>query len=694
MTVVPEREPLVLVVDDAAGTRLLAEAALRKAGYAVAAAADGGEGVAACGRLRPDLVLMDAVMPGMDGFSAVREIRRLPGGERVPIVMMTGLEDLASVQRAYEVGVTDFETKPINWLALGYRVGYILAASRALLDLARSEEKTRALVRAIPDLIFRIGEDGTVLDLVAGAGEGAAPPDHRPEGRKVEDVLPGEAAEQALRCVEAARSTGGIQRFEYDLAFDGDTRNYEARVVSLPEGESLLISRDMTDRKRAEERLSYMAYHDALTGLPNRVTFKERLEHEIANARRRKEMVGIILFDLDRFKEINDTLGHAAGDRLLVLVGERLQAVLRETDTVARVGGDEFCAILPGQNDPNGAVEACRRIRKSFSAPFLINEQMVNITASLGISMYPLDGDNPSDLVKNADIAMFRAKSDGRDSFQAFAEEMGVAMSERIRMEKGLRSACENGEFAVLYQPEVDLASGRIVAAEALVRWLPPDGGTILPEQFIPLAEETGMVVPMSEFVLRTACRQARDWMSRGFSPLRISVNLSPRLFQGYDLAGVVMGILAETGVGPESLELEITEATAMHKLEETVKTLWKLNGFSVRVAMDDFGTGYSSLACLRRFPIRLLKIDRTFIRDLERNAEDQAIVRAILAMAGALGIEVVAEGVERAEQRDLLKAFGCPLAQGYYFGRPMSAAEMTLLLAGPVTADRGCSSR
>ncbi|MBE0602185.1 MAG: response regulator, partial [Deltaproteobacteria bacterium] len=302
MAILSEKAPLILVVDDDAGTRLLAEAALKKAGYAVVNAADGEQGVAACGRFRPDLILMDVVMPGMDGFTAVRKIRRMPGGERVPIVMMTGLNDLASIQRAYEVGVTDFVIKPVNWVVLGYRVGYILAASRAFLDLARSEEKTRALVRAIPDLIFRIGDNGTVLDLVAGTGAGTSSAGSPPAGRTIGEVLPSEAAEQALRSVETARSTGGIQWFEYDLVSRGETRSYEARVVALPDGESLFISRDMTDRKRAEEQLAYMAYHDALTGLPNRVTFKERLEHEIANAKRRKEMVGVILFDLDRFK--------------------------------------------------------------------------------------------------------------------------------------------------------------------------------------------------------------------------------------------------------------------------------------------------------------------------------------------------------------------------------------------------------
>jgi len=675
-----EKEPLILVVDDDGGTRLLAEAALRKAGYGVVNAVDGEDGVDAFRRFRPDLILMDAVMPGMDGFTAVRRIRGMSGGEHVPIVMMTGLDDLASIRRAYEVGITDFATKPVNWVVLGYRVGFILAASRAFLDLARSEAKTRALVRAIPDLIFRIGSDGTVLDLVAGDG-GTFSAVGRAKGRKIAEVLPAEAAEQALRSAESARGTGGIQWFEYALPARGETRSYEARVVALPDGESLFIARDMTDRKRAEEQLAYMAYHDALTGLPNRVTFKERLEREIANARRRKEMVGVIIFDLDRFKEVNDTLGHASGDRLLVQVAERLKNVLRETDTVARVGGDEFCAILPGQTDPNGAVEACRRIRKSLETPFLIDGNMVNMTASLGISMYPVDGETPAVLVKNADIAMYRAKSDGRNTFQSFAKEMGVEVTERARVERELRTACDKGEFVVHYQPEVDLGTGRIVGAEALIRWRTPAGELLLPPRFIGVAEEIGAIIPMSEFVFRTACRQVKEWRSRGVSPFRVSVNVSAHLFRKYDLAGTIADILEDSGIGPDSLGLEITETAAMHNMEETLKTLRRLEGLSVRAAMDDFGTGYSSLACLRKFPIQLLKIDQTFIRDLERNAEDRTIVKAILAMAGALNIEVVAEGVERAGQAELLKELGCRLAQGFHFGRPVPPAEFTALL-------------
>jgi diguanylate cyclase (GGDEF)-like protein len=675
------REPLVLVVDDDPGTRLLAAASLRKAGYATLEATDGQEGIAAWERFRPDLVLIDALMPGTDGFAAIREIRRRPGGDRTPVLMMTGLEDLSSIHRAYEAGATDFATKPVNWVVLAHRVGYLLRAHRAFLDLASSEEKTRALLRAIPDLIFRIGADGTVLALVsAPSGEGL-PPTREWAGRPLQDLLPAGAADDALRLAEEAHRTGDVRRFEYVVEAGPEARSFEARVVSIADGESLFISRDMTDRKQAEARLAYMAYHDTLTGLPNRVTAVERLGRDLAMAKRRREVVAVVLADLDRFKEINDTLGHAAGDRLLAAIAERLQGVVRETDTVARISGDEFCVLLPNQHDDRVAVEAARRIRDAFDAPFSLGGSESRVTASIGVSLFPCNGDSAEALLKQADIAMLRAKSQGRGLLELFSEEMGVAVAERARMERGLLRAEAQNEFVVHYQPEIDLRTGLIVGAEALVRWQDPERGLVPPLAFIPLAEESGAIVPMSEWVIRTACAQANAWHTQGFAPFRLSVNVSARLFGKYDLAGAILRILGETGLPPGSLELEITESVAMSNPESTLATLWNLHGFSIRVAMDDFGTGYSSLAYLKKFPIHLLKIDRAFIQELDRNPEDQTIVKAILAMAGALNIETIAEGVEREEQLEILKACGCGLAQGFLLGRPMPAAEFAELL-------------
>ncbi|MFA6147730.1 MAG: EAL domain-containing protein [bacterium] len=673
--------PLVLVVDDDPGTRLLAAASLRQAGYATAEAADGEEGVSAYEKYRPDLVLIDVVMPRMDGFAAVREIRKLPGGDRVPVLMMTGLDDLSSIHRAYEAGSTDFAAKPINWVILGYRVGYLLRSARAFLDLADSEEKTRALLRAIPDRILRIGADGSILDLVAGDGRAADPPEGDLAGRNLSEIFPGGGSEEALRNIGEARKSGGVQRFEYDIDTAAGRRSFEVRIVSIPDGESLLIARDMTDRKKAEDQLAHMAYHDALTGLPNRVAFSERLFQDLSRAKRRSEVVGIVFLDLDRFKDVNDTLGHDAGDRLLVAVAERLRGAMRETDTLSRISGDEFCIILPDQRDEQAAIEAGRRVHGAFAEPFHLEGQMSHVTASMGISLYPANGGSPETLVKQADIAMFRAKALGGNTFLPFSEEMSAEVAARVRMEKGLRGACENKEFVLHYQPEIDLRTGRIVGAEALVRWRTGDEALVQPMQFIPLAEETGAIVPISEWVIDTACAQAQAWHEQGYAPFRISLNVSARLFHRYDLNTTIRDTLLRTGLDPGSFELEITESVAMRNMESTVDTLWKLNGVPIRVAMDDFGTGYSSLSYLQRMPIHLLKIDMSFIRNMDRNPENRTIVKTIIAMAHTLNIEVIAEGVERVEQLELLKAFGCDLAQGFYFSKAVPAAEFARLL-------------
>ena len=674
--------PLILVVDDDPGARLLAAAHLRKAGFATVEAADGGQAVSAYEQFRPDLVLMDAVMPGLDGFAAIQEIRRCPGGDQVPVLMMTGLDDMASIHRAYEVGATDFAVKPVNWVVLGHRLGYILRSSRAFLDLASSEGNTRALLRAIPDRIFRIGPDGTILDLIEDREPLTIRASHDWVGRKLPEVLPMQAAETMMRCAELARTSREVQMLEYPQVAGPDDPSFEARIVSIPEGESLVIVRDITDRRRSDQRLAYLAYHDALTGLPNRVTFNDRLALDLARAARRAEVVAVVLLDLDLFKQVNDTLGHPVGDRLLVAVGERLRAVIRDTDTVARISGDEFCLILPDQRDVHAAIEAVTRVHQAFSAPFLLDGQEVTMTASLGISLYPSNGETPEALVKNADIAMFRAKAKGRNAMESFSREMSAQVEERAQIEKGLRRAIEMKEFLVYYQPEIDLRTGAIVGAEALVRWQSPDRGLVMPMKFIPIAEETGLIIPMSEMVNRMACAQAKAWQEQGHSPFRMSVNVSARLFHHFDLAKSVLDTLAETGLGPGSLELEITESVAMSNVESSLATLWKLHKRSIRIAMDDFGTGHSSLAFLRRFPIHLLKIDRAFIKDMDQNSEDEAIVKAIIAMARALDLEVIAEGVERVEQLDLLRSYGCDLAQGYFFSKPVPAAEFGALLA------------
>lgn len=439
--------PLVLVVEDDPGARMLTVASLKKAGYATVEAADGADGISAFGRFRPDLILMDAVMPGMDGFAAIREIRNRPGGGLVPILMMTGLENLVSIQRAYEVGATDFATKPLNWVILGHRVGYLLRSSRAFLDLAANEEKTRALLRAIPDRIFRIGADGTVLDLVAGQAHVGILPDHDWAGRKLPEVLPAEAAAEAMRHAGTACRTGRIQMFEYAIHSGAKSRSFEARIVSIPDGESLFIARDVTDRKKAEERLAYMAYHDPLTDLPNGAMFNDRLVRDLVRAKRWNEIIGVALVDLDRFRHINETFGHAVGDRLLVAVAERLQGAVRGTDTVARMSGDEFSIILPDLDDDRAAIKAGQRLHHVLDAPFLLEGREMKVTASMGISLFPFCGDTPEVLVKQAEIAMFRAKAQGRDTLHVFREGMNDAVDEGGPGEKETGLSAGNGRI-------------------------------------------------------------------------------------------------------------------------------------------------------------------------------------------------------------------------------------------------------
>lgn len=673
--------PLVLLVDDDRAFRAATSSSLAGSGFRVEQAEDGAAGVAAFERLRPDLVLLDVLMPVLDGFGACAAIRELPGGRHVPVMMMTALNDVASIHRAYEAGATDFITKPVNLEILEHRVRHMLRAGRAFEDLSRSEAKTRALLQAIPDPVVRIGEDGAVLDLVSAGHDGRAVPEGA-GGRDLQEVFPAEAAETASRCAALAMRTGDVQVFEYDLPSRDGTRRFEARIAPIGERESLCVARDITERKKVEERLSHLAYHDPLTGLPNRLTFDERIARDLARARRKGESVGVLLVDLDRFKEINDSMGHDTGDRILRAVGERLSSSLRATDTVARLSGDEFCIILPDQAGEQATAAAAQRVHRMFSSPFPLDGGEMTVTASIGVSMFPLTGDTAELLVKQADIAMFRAKARGGNALRMFSGEMSAVLDRRIEMARGLRDAAGRGEFVVHYQPEVDVRTGRIVGAEARVRWMRPGQGLVHPSEFLPIAEEAGAIIPMTEGIIGTACASARGWQSNGFAPIRVSVNVSARHFQQYNLAGMVARVLRETALDPGSLEIAIADVPAVRNMPFARDMLWALHRLGVRVAMDGFGTGGASLAWLGRFPFHLLKIDRLFIKDLARKPGDRSIVEAIIAMAHSMKIEVIAEGVETAEQLEFLKGRGCENALGSFFGSAIPATEFDVLLA------------
>jgi diguanylate cyclase (GGDEF)-like protein/PAS domain S-box-containing protein len=452
-----------------------------------------------------------------------------------------------------------------------------------------------------------------------------------------------------------------------------------ARAVRGADGELLFYEgtvTDITDRKQYEVQLEYQATHDILTGLPNRKLLVERLHQALRFAERDERMVAVAFIDLDQFKLINDTLGHHAGDALLSEVAARLRNSVREADTIARLGGDEFVLVCTQIHSEQEIAAAMRRILDAVSQPWALDGTKFSIGCSIGISLYPRDGHNAETLLKHADSAMYKAKEAGRCNYQFFIPELNQRAAERLDLESSLRGALERGEFLLHYQPRVALGTGQVVGVEALIRWRLPGRGLVSPARFIPVAEESGIILPIGEWVLRTACAQAATWQRAGFRPVKVSVNISPRQFRHEGLAATVAGILRETGLDPRWLELELTESLVMHEPDRFTAMLHDLKALGIEIAVDDFGTGYSSLNHLKRFPVDRLKIDQSFVRDLTKDRDDASIVRAIISLGHDLNLEVVAEGVETREQLDFLRRHGCDEVQGYYLGMPVPAEE------------------
>ncbi len=444
---------------------------------------------------------------------------------------------------------------------------------------------------------------------------------------------------------------------------------------------------DITARKESEQRLHFLANHDALTKLPNRTLLQERIEHALRIAQRQQKQIAVLFIDLDRFKIINDTLGHHAGDQLLQEAADRLRDCLRDSDTIARQGGDEFVVLLEDFGyDEQYLAAVARKVLAALAQPFLLLGQEVFISASIGISVYPRDGQDMHVLLKNADIAMYRAKEQGKNTFQFYASESNIHSFERLALENSLRKALERGEFVLHYQPKVDLASNLVVGAEALVRWKHPDLGMVSPAQFIPLAEETGLIVQIGEWVLFEACRQNRAWQEAGLSLITMGVNLSGGQFRDQGLRNMIASALAQSGLQPSYLELEITESMIMQNPEQAVAILQGFREMGMNTSIDDFGTGYSSLGYLKRFPLDALKVDRLFVQDVPGDADDSVITQAIIALAHSLGLKVVAEGVENEAQLNFLRNQGCEQVQGFIFSKPLPAdAFATLLERGPI---------
>ncbi|RAS30972.1 EAL and GGDEF domain-containing protein [Paraburkholderia bryophila] len=443
------------------------------------------------------------------------------------------------------------------------------------------------------------------------------------------------------------------------------------------------VINDVTDLMRYQEQLEYQANYDSLTRLPNRNLLRDRLQHALIVAQRQHKGVAVVFIDLDGFKNVNDSLGHSVGDRLLSVVAERLARCTRTSDTVARHGGDEFVIVMTDTVDEQSLIAWMERVRASISEPVWLDGTELYVGCSMGASLFPQDGEDAETLMKKADLAMYRAKDMGRNTFQFYQPEMNASAGARLNLERRLRRALRDKEFLLHYQPQVDISSGQIVGTEALVRWLDPEVGLVPPSSFIPLAEESGLIGPLSEWVLREACRQNKAWQDEGLPPTRVSVNLSARVFQQRDIAKLVMQVLAETGLEPQYLELELTESTIMRNAEEAVSMLNELHALGIGLAIDDFGTGYSSLSYLKRFPVDRLKIDRSFVSDIGVSGDDETITSAIIALAHSLKLQVIAEGVETSAQLDFLRERACDEMQGFYFAKPMGTEAIAKLLQG-----------
>jgi diguanylate cyclase (GGDEF)-like protein/PAS domain S-box-containing protein len=499
--------------------------------------------------------------------------------------------------------------------------------------------------------------------------------------------------EELERCLQEARD-GGVSTVKCDHRIvweDGTLRwiHMQAEVEFHDEGPYRIVGvlQDISERKRFEEKLAQLASHDALTGLPNRHLLNDRLEQGLAHHRYTNRILALVFVDLDRFKIINDTLGHDAGDLLLKEIARRLSGCLREGDTVARQGGDEFVVVLTDLAKAEDAAYVAQKMLDALAPPCLLAGREVLPAASLGIALYPRDGENMQELMMSADKAMYAAKQAGRGQYRFFDTEMNRAAADWLEVGAELHYALERNEFELHYQPKVDLKSGAVTGVEALLRWRSPELGLVPPAKFIPILEETGLILEVGEWVIARACRQARLWREQGLPPLTVAVNLSPRQFQQDDLAGRIRSLIDQPDFAPGDLELEITESMVTQNVERAIAMLQELRRIGVRLAIDDFGTGYSSLAVLKRFPVGCLKIDRSFVRDVPDDADDVAITRAVIALAHSMGLSVVAEGVETEAQRAFLLESGCDEMQGFLFSKPLPAAELTALLFRARTA-------
>ncbi len=741
--------PTILVVDDTPANLIVMVDYLGSHGFSLVVAQDAEEAIERARFARPDLILLDVMMPGINGFEACGRLKRDELTSQIPVIFMTALSDPNDKISGFNAGGVDYITKPFQLEEVLARVNTHLAlqATRRQLadqnlrlreEVAVREQAEAALQRARDELELRVAQRTTELaqanvHLTAEIIERTRMQDVLLERearirRLIESNIIGvffwsgdgvieDANEAFLRIVgysSAELQSGSVhwtdltpQQFHvadalaleelhrvgactpYEKEF---TRKDGAVVPVLIGGAFFEGSRtsgvafvlDLSARKQAEQRIRFMAHHDALTGLPNRQLLQGRMIQAIALCRRTGTQMALLFIDLDDFKRINDSLGHEVGDHLLQMVAERLKACLREGDSIARLGGDEFVLTASTLGDGNDAGLVARKTMDMLKKPFMVDGHELHVTASIGISIYPADGLDVDTLMRTADTAMYHAKENGRSNYRFFTPVLNKAAHQRLVMETRLRHALAADQFTLHYQPQVDMRTGAIFSSEALLRWARPGKAPMSCGAFIAVAEKTGLIVQIGEWALRQACKQLQRWHQLGYSHLRVAVNLSPRQFYQPNLAALVAEILAECALAPESLDLEITEGILLQRSNDNVETLRQLSAMGVKLSVDDFGTGYSSLAYLQRYPIGCIKIDQSFVGAIARNANDRALVEAIIAMGHSLDLHILAEGVETAQQASFLLDHGCFCAQGFHYSMAVEPEAFTELLRAP----------
>ncbi|RBP33899.1 PAS domain S-box-containing protein/diguanylate cyclase (GGDEF)-like protein [Marinobacter pelagius] len=693
----------LLVVDDE--PRLLSSLAslLRSQGYEVTEAEGGERACELIDQQSFDLALLDLRMPGVDGFDVMAELT-----DKQPdcgTIVVSGESSFAAVSRALRRGALDYIRKPFDPEELLATVESVInkqslmrAHEHIQVRLEKSEALHRYIVNTSPDIVFMLDEEGYICFINSKVESLLG---YQPEelcGQHFRQILDDRDVSKGTYALKGANITADNPRtLEVRLKTRGSqqaTRHFEITAFPIdPQtwphtGDSQIgatpksaryygTARDVTERKEAEAFINFQAYHDLLTRLPNRALFKDRLELAIAQARRGNEKLAVMFLDLDRFKIINDTLGHAMGDRLLQAVTQRLEKCLRKGDTLSRFGGDEFTLLLPAIHDSDDARQIARKLIRALQAPFQLGEHEVFVGVSIGIAVYPEAGENLDQLIQSADIAMYHVKGRGKDGYRFYSQTMSVDTANRLSLERDLRLALERDELRVFYQPQVCSRSNRIVGLEALVRWQHPERGLLYPGDFLALAEETKLIVQLSEWVMDRAFRDVGDWIRNGHPDLRLAVNLSPIQVEHPRFVDNLVRRMTKQDFPPDNLEIEITENVIMSDLDQISHKLRELATVGVRIAIDDFGTGYSSLNYLHRLPIHTLKVDQSFVRAIRSGEDGACIVNAIVAMAHGLKLEIVAEGVETDEQLSYLRNLGCHQVQGFFYGPARPAEEV-----------------